>query len=156
MPRQARLILDNACYHVVTRGNEKRKIFLEKDDCQTYIKLLARYKEKWNCNVYGWCLMPNHVHLIVECTALSKFMHGLNLSYVYHFKNKYDSIGHLWQDRFKSFVMQKDQYLINCISYIEYNPVRAKMASRPEDYEWSSYRIRILGEKSKLLDTKFI
>ena len=79
-------------------------------------------------------------------------MHGINLSYAQYFRYRYKSVGHFWQDRYKSYVIQKDEYLINCISYIEYNPVRAKIALRPEDYDWSSYRARILGEKNSLLD----
>ena len=89
---------------------------------------------------------------MIESDLLSKTMHGINMSYGKYFICKYGSTGHLWQDRFKSYITQKDQYLINCITYIEYNPVRAGIVSRPEDYKWSSYRIRILGEKSELLD----
>jgi putative transposase len=90
--------------------------------------------------------------MVLESDLLAKFMHGINLSYAQYFRYRYGSVGHFWQDRYKSYVIQKDEYLINCISYIEYNPVRARIALRPEDYEWSSYGARILGEKSRLLD----
>lgn len=152
MPRQARLILDNVCYHVITRGNEKQTVFRDENDYKAYLKLVSKYKERYKFKIYGWCLMPNHVHMVVESGSLSKAMHGINLSYAQYFRYKYKSVGHFWQDRFKSYVIQKDEYLINCISYIEYNPVRAKIVLRPEDYAWSSYRARILGEKDKLLD----
>jgi len=79
-------------------------------------------------------------------------MHEINLSYAQYFQYKYRKIGHFWQDRYKSYVIQKDKYLINCISYIEHNPVRAKIVARPEEYNRSSYRARILGGKDKLLD----
>jgi putative transposase len=137
---------------VITRGNEKKAVFLSKEDFKEYVKLVLRYKERYKSEVYGWCLMPNHVHMVVESVNLVKFMHGINLSYAKYFRYKYKGVGHLWQDRYKSFVIQKDEYLINCISYIEYNPVRAKMALRPEDYVWSSYAARILGNNEKLLD----
>ena len=152
MPRQARLLLNNACYHVITRGNEKKAVFLSREDFKEYVKLVLRYKERYKSKVYGWCLMPNHVHMVVESVNLVKFMHGINLSYAKYFRYKYKGVGHLWQDRYKSFVIQKDEYLINCISYIEYNPVRAKMVLRPENYVWSSYTSRILGNNEKLLD----
>lgn len=152
MPRMARLVIDNACYHIITRGNEKKVVFKDGGDFEEYMKLVLRYKDRYSCRVYGWCLMDNHVHMVVESKSLSKFMHGLNLSYAKYFRYKYKGAGHLWQDRYKSFAIQKDEYLINCISYIEYNSVRANMVLRPEDYPWSSYKSRILGEKDKLLD----
>jgi len=152
MPRKARLILDNVCYHIVTRGNEKRVVFRDESDFKEYIKLILKYKDRYKSRLYGWCFMNNHVHMVIESENLIKFMHGINLSYAKYFRYKYKGAGHLWQDRYKSFVIQKDGYLINCISYIEYNPVRAKIALRPEDYQWSSYRARIFGEKKKLLD----
>jgi len=152
MPRMARLILDNVCYHIVTRGNEKKTVFRDENDFKEYMKFVSRYKDRYSCRIYGWCFMNNHAHMVVESKSLSKFMHGINLSYAKYFRYKYKGAGHLWQDRYKSFVIQKDEYLINCISYIEYNPVRAKIVLRPEDYPWSSYRSRIFGEKEKLLD----
>lgn len=152
MPRQARVLLDNVCYHIVTRGNEKRVVFKDTEDFEEYLKLVSRYKERYKAKIYGWCLMPNHVHMIVESQQLSKFMHGIGLSYAKYFRYKYNGAGHLWQDRYKSFIIQKDTYLINCVNYIEYNPVRADIVLRPEEYRWSGYKARILGEKSKVLD----
>ena len=96
--------------------------------------------------------MNNHVHLILESNKLSNAMHGINLSYAQYFRFKYNKSGHFWEGRYKSFVIQKDQYLINCISYVEYNPVRANIVSRPEDYKWSSYSTRLLGQSNGLLD----
>jgi len=153
MPRGARIVLENVCYHVITRGNQKDIVFRDKEDCRHYLKLLARYKARFACKIYGWCLMNNHVHMVMESNNLSRFMHGVNLSYAQYFRYKYKTIGHFWQDRFKSYIIQKDRYVLNCITYIEHNPVRAKVALRPEDYEWSSYNIRILGKDRRgLLD----
>ena len=152
MPRQARLLLDNVCYHVITRGNQKQAVFRDERDFRAYLKLLTKYKRKYKFKLYGWCLMPNHVHMVMESSLLSKVMHGIDLSYAQYFKYRYGTIGHFWQDRFKSPIIQKDAYLINCISYIEYNPLRAGLVSRPEEYKWSSYKARMLGKDNKLLD----
>ncbi|MFC1590778.1 transposase, partial [Candidatus Omnitrophota bacterium] len=151
MPRGSRLILDSACYHVTSRGNEGNITFKKEDDYERYLKLLIRYKHRFDFKLYCWCLMNNHVHMVIESARLSKVMHGINLSHAKYFRDNYGGMGHFWQDRFKSYVIQKDRYLINCITYIEYNPVRAKIVQRPEDYKWSSYRSRVLGEKCALL-----
>lgn len=152
MPRHARLIMDNVCYHIITRGNQKQAIFRDQQDFNVYLKYILKYKMHYNFKIYAWCLMINHVHMVIESLLLSKVMHGINLSYAQYFKYKYESVGHFWQDRFKSFVVQKDRYLIDCINYIEYNPVRAELVAKPEDYKWTSYKARVLGKNNKLLD----
>ena len=153
MPRGARLILDNACYHVISRGNGKCTTYKTDEDFQRYADLLLKYKKKYHLKIYGWCLMSNHSHLIIGGDSLSKAMHGLNVSYAIYFRRIYGGVGHFWQDRFKSYVIEKDRYLLNSITYIEYNPVRAGIVSRPEDYKWSSHCARVLGRKHSLLDT---
>jgi len=152
MPRQARIIIDNVCYHAIARANQKQAIFREKKDFEKYLKLLSRYKSRYRVKIYGWCIMHNHVHIFIESDALSKFMHGLNLSYAQYFQFRYKTGGHVWQDRYKSFIIQKDSYLLNCVNYIEHNPVRAKIVLKPEDYTWSSYSARVLGVYNNLLD----
>ncbi|MFQ5951855.1 MAG: transposase [Candidatus Omnitrophota bacterium] len=99
--------------------------------------------------------MENHVHIILEPSCkltIRKIMQGVNLSYSKWFNTKYDKCGHLWQGRFKSFVIQKDQYLLNCITYVEHNPARSEICQRAEDYPWSSYKTRVLGKNDKMLD----
>jgi putative transposase len=100
--------------------------------------------------------MSNHVHLLLAPEArpadLSKLMHGLAMSYAMYFNYKYKKCGHLWQNRYKNFIVQKDDYLINIMSYIEYNPVRANICSRAELYPWSSYQARTIGASDKLFD----
>jgi len=152
MPRQKRLIINNACYHIITKGNQQQNVFKEPGDFETYLELLSKYKRQYKFKLYGWCLMNNHIHMVIESDNLSKVMHCINLSYAQYFNFQYHSTGHFWQDRFKSFVIEKDEYIFNCITYIEYNPVRAKIVSRPEDYRWSSYNARILGKNDGLLD----
>ena len=152
MPRAARLILDGVCYHVTARGNEGKEVFKCANDYEKYMSLVMRYKNKYAFKIYCWVLMKNHPHLLLDSDQLSKVMHGINTSYAKYFRFKYGESGHVWQDRYNSYVFQRDQYLINCISYIEYNPVRAGITQRPEDYKWSSYRARVLGQKNELLD----
>lgn len=159
MPRTARVFIENACYHIITRGNQKQVVFCEEDDFKHYLYLVHKYKVKYGCLIYGYCLMDNHVHLILELPkgvrSMSSFMHGLNQSYAMRFNSKYEKVGHLWQNRYKNYVVTKDDYLINLISYVEFNPIRANVALRIEDYCWSSYRARILGEKNIILDNVY-
>ncbi|MFA5355888.1 MAG: transposase [Candidatus Omnitrophota bacterium] len=155
MPREARRLLENVCYHILSRGNQKQRTFFKEDDYLMYLELLGKYKVKFKFKLYGFCLMPNHVHLMVEPRIpkdISKAIGGLNLCYTQWFNREYNKVGHLWQDRFKSFIVAKDQYLINCINYIELNPIRAEIIHDPMEYKWSSYRSRLTGDKRKLLD----
>jgi len=152
MPRQPRLLIENVCYHVICRGNQRQAVFLTDDDHSKYIMLLRHYKRKHRARLYAFCLMTNHVHLIVDCLKLTKLMHGINLSYAKYFNKKHNKVGHLWQDRFKSLVITKDKYLLDCLQYIEYNPVRARIVDNPANFQWSSYRNRILGQISDTLD----
>lgn len=156
MSRGARILLENVCYHVIVRGNQKQRVFIEEEDYKRYLRLLEKYKIKYRFELYGYCLMPNHIHLILdprEPHDLTKTMQGLNLSYSIWFNSKYEKVGHLWQDRFKSMIIQKDKYLIACINYIEANPVRGGIAKDLIGYRWSSYKARFFGSKGNLLDS---
>jgi putative transposase len=156
MPNGPRVLIKNACYHIYSRGNQKQKVFQDDVDRETYLKQLLRYKKKFKFLLFGYSLMPNHIHLIglpKDIRNLSKFMQCLHLSYTIYYNIRHKKVGHLWQDRFKSKIIIKDQYLIDCINYIELNPVRAKLVNSPGDYLWSSYIERIRGEAEiKLLD----
>jgi putative transposase len=157
MPSGPRLLLENACYHIVSRGNQKRKVFIEDEDFEYYLMKLRKYKRKYDFSLYGYCLMPNHPHLqgdIKEAKNLSCFMHDLTRSYTAYFNKKYEKVGYLWQGRFKSRVVTKDPYLIDCINYIEHNPVRARIVATASEYKYSSYRERVLGvmDRDPMLD----
>ncbi len=156
MPRIARITLENACYHIITRGNQKQLVFLEPQDYEKYLYLLTKYKKRYKFKLYCFCLMPNHVHLIIEVQdplKLNKIMRSLNLTYTLYYNSKYKKVGHLWQDRFKSKIIEKDAYLLECINYIETNPLRASLASDITRYRWNSYAFRVSG--INLLDTLF-
>lgn len=155
MPRQPRIPLDVGVFHIMTRGNNKLAVFHERDDYQSYLRLLLDYKIKYSVLLYHYVLMPNHVHLLIETLAshsLSKFMHGLNLSYAQYHRRKYGGVGHFWQDRFKSALVEKDRYLLACGRYIELNPLRGNLVKVSEDYPWTSYRSYAYGEKTPLIN----
>jgi putative transposase len=153
---KTRLLIKHACFHIYSRGNQKQKIFLAKDDFEFYLYQLRRYKKKFSFFLYGYCLMPNHIHLIgepAEPQNVPKLMQCLQRSYTAYYNKKYGKVGHLWQGRFKMKVVAKDEYLINCIAYIEQNPVRANLVNGPHEYEFSSYQERNCRDKDlKLLD----
>lgn len=156
MPRGSRLLVPNVCYHIIQRGNQKQNIFLEDEDFKNYLEIVLHYKRKYGFKLYAYCLMPNHIHLILEVkkvSDLAKIMQGIALTYTLWFNKKYKKVGHLWQGRFKNMVIQKDKYLIDCLNYIECNPVRANLTSSPLDYSWSSWKYRTLNIESKLLDS---
>jgi len=155
MPRGTRIIVDNACYHVVNRGNQKQNIFLEDADYVKFLEILKFYKRKFWFKIYGYCLMPNHIHLLVQPKLpndLRTFMQGLTQTYTIWFNKKYKKVGHLWQGRFKNMVVVKDEYFLNCVYYVEMNPLRKDIVNTPGDYLWSSYHSRIFGNKDGLLD----
>jgi putative transposase len=155
MPRGPRLLISDICYHIIQRGNQKQNVFRENADFERYLQILLHYKKKYGFKLYAYCIMPNHIHLIVEAKKvndLAKIMQGVSLTYTLWFNKKYGKVGHLWQGRFKSMVIQKDRYLIDCVNYIEYNPLRANLTKSPLDYLWSSWKHRSLNAKSSILD----
>ncbi len=156
MPRLARIAPEEHIYHVLTRGNNRKDVFKEEKDYKRYIEILQRYKEKFRFKLYHYVLMRNHIHLVLEpggkSGKLSEIMKGINLSYVQYYKNNYRHIGHFWQDRYKSIIISKDDYLLACGSYVELNPVRARIVEDPKDYKWSSYNAYAYGKKDLIAD----
>lgn len=156
MPRTARIAPKENVYHILTRGNNRQDVFKDEKDYQKYIEVLKRYKEKFKFKLYHYVLMRNHIHLVLETTekggSLAEIMKGINLSYAQYFKGRYRHIGHFWQDRYKSIIISKDDYLLACGSYVELNPVRAKVVDDPKDYRWSSYNAYAYGKKNILVD----
>lgn len=155
MPKGPRIFIENACYHIIARGNNRQQIFKDNSDYEKYLSLIKRYKKKHYPCIYGYCLMPNHVHIVMgidKKSSLSSSMRGLQRAYSSHFAKKYGFFGHLWQGRFKSKIISKDRYLIDCVTYIESNPLRANIVSSIHEYPWSSYRERVLGVKLGIVD----
>ncbi len=129
-------------HHVVNRGVEKRKIFLANEDYEKFLKLLCQICEQFEVTLHSYCLMSNHYHLLIETHQenLSKVMRAINAQYATYFNKKYKRVGHLWQGRFKSWFVTDDAYLYTLIKYIEFNPLKAKMVKKLNDYPYSSYR----------------
>ncbi|MEK7460994.1 MAG: transposase [Patescibacteria group bacterium] len=154
MPRQARLLLGHSYYHVMTRGNNKHIVFHDAADYHHYLELLGRFKAEHPFELYHYCLMPNHVHMLIQtdiASGFATFMKKLNLSYAQAYAKRYGWVGHFWQDRYKSQPVGKDSYFIQCGKYIELNPVRSGLTRNPADYPYSSYRAYTLGEPNLLL-----
>lgn len=148
MPRRRREKYENSIYHIIVRGNNKQDIFHDDYDKNQYLKRLKRYQEKYKIVIYAYCLMTNHVHLLIYDNGqdISKFMQGLSLSYVIYFNKRYDRCGHLFQDRFKSIMVKKDSYLIELSKYIHLNSFRANIVQDAQQYKWSSCQV-YLGSK---------
>ena len=155
MPRIARIIKESGVFHVISRGNNKQNIFHDEQDFEKFLEILDLHKKAKPFYLYHYALLNNHFHLLLEPKAgqtISKILQGIKLSYVYHYRKKYSYYGHLFQDRFKSILIQKEDYLLSCGAYIELNPVRAGIANKPEGYPYSSYYFYAYGQKNPLID----
>ncbi len=141
MPRYSRQKSDLGIYHIIVRGVDRMDIFLDKNDNSKFLDTLQRFKEVDNCEIYAYCLMSNHVHLLMKEAgdSIQRFMKRVGVSYVYYFNKKYERVGHLFQGRYRSEVIDSEQYLLACARYIHNNPVAAGLVEYPEDYYWSSY-----------------
>lgn len=143
----------------MTRGNNRNEIFKSQTDYFYYLKLLRRFKDELDFDLYHYCLMPNHVHLLIQTKKsndFSLFMKKINLAYFHHFRQEYGWVGHFWQDRFKSQPVGKDNYFIQCGKYIELNPVRKGLTKKPEEWRFSSYNFYVDGAKNNLLTEDFL
>lgn len=155
MARSPRLSLPSFPHHVIQRGNNRQPIFLAPKDYKIFLDCLREAKRKCQARLYAYVLMSNHVHLLVEPEHegdLGRFMQSVGRRYVRYINDAYERIGTLWEGRFKSAIVSRDEYLITCSRYIELNPVCAGMVRHPRDYRWSSYHGRAIGRPDPLLD----
>ena len=154
MARRPRLFAPGVLYHVIVRGNQRQKTFTAESDYQAYIERLARYRKKYDYVVHAYCLMPNHVHLLVESSEqpLAKFMQGLQQSYSQYFNLRHRKTGHVFEGRYKAILCQKDEYLLQLIRYIHLNPVRAGMVRSPQRYRYSGDHVYLQGKATEMID----
>ena len=143
MPRPTRAAAGNVCYHVLNRGNARGTVFHKDDDYLAFLKLLHEASDRVPMRLLAYCLMPNHFHLVVwprEDGDLSKWMQWLTTSHVRRYHRHYDTSGHVWQGRFKSFPIQSNEHLLTVMRYVERNPVRAKYIPirKAQNWKWSS------------------
>ena len=154
MPRIKRIKSLTNTYHVMIRGVNKRKIFEDKQDREKFLQLLKYYQKKYEIEIYGYCLMDNHVHLLLKDNDnLNRFMQCIQAVYALYFNKKYKRIGHLFQDRYKSIPVENQKYMLECLRYIHQNPVKANITS-VDNFNWSSYNEYI--NNAKIVNIKFI
>ena len=147
MPRKARVVLSNTPHHIVQRGHNRQVVFVEPGDYRYYLDTLLEWKRKLGCRVYAYCLMTNHVHLVIDpgddesnLSKLMKRLAGKQTRVVNYLERR---TGTLWEGRFKSSPIETDRYLLACCRYVEMNPVRAGMVMTPDAYPWSSYKAKL-------------
>lgn len=147
MARQLRIEYESAFYHVTSRGNQKELIFWDDKDREEFKKILKRTKERYGYLLHAYVLMDNHYHLLIETPKanISQIMQNINTSYTVYVNRRLKRAGHLFQGRYKAFIVDKENYLLELGRYIHLNPVRAGIVKRPEDYKWSSYKEYVLG-----------
>ncbi len=156
MPRNVRVKSSSGIYHIILRGINKQRIFEDDEDSRYFLKKLKTYKEISEYEVYAYCLMNNHVHLLLKEgeESVGTVFRRIGASYVYWYNQKYNRTGHLFQDRFRSEPVETDQYFLTVMRYIHQNPIKAGIVEKIEDYLWSSYRE--YSQKPVICDTKFV
>lgn len=156
MPRVGRVVLPNYPHHIVQRGHNRQVVFAQEGDFGMYLENLRDMKVECGIRVYAYCLMTNHIHLLVQpgeaIAELGRFMKALSARMTRYFNRLERRTGTLWESRYKSSPVQTDQYLLACCRYIELNPVRAGMVDQAGGYRWSSYAARMGGEGADWLD----
>lgn len=140
MPRSARQKSRSGIYHVMLRGANRQEIFHDDYDCKKFLDLILRYKIEKEMEVFAWCLMNNHVHLLLKegNESVSLTMKRIGVSYATYYNNKYMTTGHLFQDRFRSENVETIRYLLTVTRYIHQNPVKAGIVAKNEEWRWSS------------------
>lgn len=153
MARPYRLQVENCLYHILSRGDDRKRIYAKPGDYGKFMDYVVKAKEKYQFYLYAYCLMANHFHLLLETRLpnISRIMHYIKGSYTTYYNIRHQRTGHLFQGRFKSIVVDKNSYFMELSRYIHLNPVSAGIVKDPFEYVWSSYR-GYLGEKDKYID----
>jgi putative transposase len=154
MPRQPRFRLVGFPQHIVQRGNNRQTTFRTESDFRVFKHYLAEASTLHRCAIHAYCVMTNHVHLLVtpaSSDAVSKTLHAVSQRYASHFNRVYERSGTLWDGRYRATLVDTDAYVLTCYRYIELNPVRAQMVALPEQYLHSSFRHNGLGEDDPLI-----
>ena len=147
MGPRPRVFVPGFPHHVVQRGHNRNAVFIETPDYEFYLANLIKWKSHYRVGVYAYCLMTNHVHLVLvpygDDNAISNLMRRLSARQGRRANRLESRIGTLWSGRFKCSVVDTDEYLLACLRYVELNPVHARIVDHPEDYRWSSYAQRL-------------
>ena len=145
VPRTARVVVPGLAHHVIQRGNRRQRIFFTHGDCRRYVAMLAEACRAHSVSCLAWCLMPNHVHLVLkpaEANGLRAVMSSVNTRHAQRINRREQCSGHLFQDRFRSHPMD-DAHLMIAVRYVENNPVKAGLVHSAEDWRWSSARAHL-------------
>jgi putative transposase len=155
MPRISRGLADDSIYHVINRGNGGQVVFQKDKDYEAFVNLMKEAKIRYAVKIFAYCLMPNHFHIVVmphQSEDLSKWMQWLLTSHVRRFHKHYGTSGHIWQGRYKSFLIQKDSHLLTVLKYVEGNPLRAGLVNSANNWLWSSHGESIHKGDHSLID----
>ena len=153
MPRIARIVAPGYPHHITQRGNRRQPTFFSDDDYEAYIDLMAEWCRHYGVEIWAYCLMSNHVHLVAvpkEKDSLHLAIGEAHRRYTRMINFREGWRGHLWQGRFASYEMD-ERYLLACVRYVANNPVRAKLSDRAENWRWSSAAAHVLGEDDRLV-----
>ena len=158
MTRPLRIQYPGAFYHVFSRGNERKDIFFTDDDRELFLAALDECSRRFGVMLHSYCLMDNHIHLLLETknSNLSNFMKYLLGVYTLRFNRLHKRVGHLFQGRYKAYLVEKDAYLLELSRYIHLNPVKAGISQLPESYPWSSMKYFLAKDAPFYLDRSFI
>lgn len=155
MPRLARNVLEGKqLIHVMVQGINKEKIFLEEREKYEYIKLLNKNKKEYDIDIISYCVMDNHVHILINTEStikLTRFMHKVNTAYGIYFNKNKGRVGYVYRDRYKTQVINNERHLYNCILYIHNNPVKAHICKNASEYRFSSYKKFLYKENEDAL-----
>ncbi len=158
IPRKPRVWYPGATYHIMSRGNHRQNIFKCDEDYSMFLQIIKKTQLKFPFILHSFCLMTNHIHLQIETLqiSISKIISIILKSYSDYYNSKYESIGHLFQGRFKSLLIEDDSYFLQTNKYIHLNPFKAKMVSTPSEYKYSSYPLYIYpNSKNEVVNTTF-
>jgi putative transposase len=154
MGRLPRSVADGPIYHALNRGNNRAAVFDTPADYALFLHALGQTRQRYPFRLFGYCLMPNHFHLLLQPDDgqnISRILQSLTFAHTWYFHKSQHTSGHVWQGRFKSPVIQDDDHLLTVLRYIEANPLRAGLVSDPAAYRWSSFAAHALGQADPLL-----
>lgn len=154
MPRALRIAIPGQPLHLIQRGNNRSRCFVDDQDRERYKRILGESSERTACAIHAYVLMTNHVHLLItaqDALSPSRMMQALGRRYVRYFNERHDRTGTLWEGRFRSTLVDAERYFFACSRYIENNPVRAGLVTQPQHYAWSSHRRNAHGEADALV-----
>ena len=159
MPRIPRSYIKTSFFHVITQGLNKQYIFDKSEDIKYYIKIMYQLLTEYNLRIIAYCIMNNHTHILIETKSvkeLGKYMQRLNTKYGMYYNKKYNRVGYVFRDRYKSEGIYSEKHFYNCIKYIYNNPVKVGICLKPEEYPYSNYKTNLYNYNDTDVEYFFI